>query len=176
MSDSKPKKETPKPGRRWRVWLRDGVLAVLIVLAVQWWLSRDLVRDVAPPLVGVMLDGTEISLHTQDEPVLVYFWADWCPVCRFAEDGIARLAQRHKVITVATSSGDAADVRAYLKERKLDLPVLVDERGTVARRWGVVGVPAAFIVVQEGEIVHASRGYSSEYGLWARLWWAGLRS
>jgi thiol-disulfide isomerase/thioredoxin len=164
----------PRRQRRWLRWLRDIVLVVVVVAAVQWWQSRDLVRDAAPPLVGVLLDGTPVSLTQMDGPVLVYFWADWCPICRFAEDGIARLATRFPVITIATSSGGAEDVSAYLAGQALALPVLVDERGIVARRWGVSGVPASFIVDDTGTIVHASRGYSSEYGLWLRLWWTGL--
>jgi peroxiredoxin len=171
---TEPDQPQEKKRRRWVGWLRDIALVIVVVAVVQWWQSRDLVQDRAPPLVGLLLDGTPVSLSEVPSPVLVYFWADWCPVCRFAEDGIARLARRHSVITVATSSGTPDEVSAYLAEQGLSLPVITDETGAIARQWGVFGVPAAFIVDAEGAIRHASRGYASEFGLWLRLWWTGL--
>ena len=53
------------------------------------------------------------------------------------------------------------------------MPVLMDQDGKLARRWGVNGVPATFIVDRAGKIVHASKGYSTEVGLRIRLWLAG---
>ncbi|MGD1984681.1 MAG: protein disulfide oxidoreductase [Chromatiaceae bacterium] len=173
MNSPDDSKSKPRP-RRWLGWLRDIALVILVVAVVQWWQSRDLVRDQAPPLVGLLLDGSAVTLSETPAPVLVYFWADWCPVCRFAEDGIDRLAERHSVITVATSSGTPDDVRGYLTEQGLDFPVVTDQAGAIARQWGVFGVPAAFVIDADGAIRHASRGYSSEFGLWLRLWWAGL--
>lgn len=173
MDSPSDSKSTAKR-RRWIGWLRDIALVVVVVAAVQWWQSRDLVQDEAPPLVGLLLDGSPVALAETRPPVLVYFWAEWCPICRFAEDGIARLAKRHSVITVATSSGTPDEVRSYLAQHGLEFPVVTDEAGAIARQWGVFGVPAAFIVDADGVIRHASRGYASELGLWLRLWWTSL--
>jgi peroxiredoxin len=174
MNPSLPPEQSPsakRRPRRWLGWLRDGLILLVLLAAVQWWQSRDLVRETAPPLVGLSTEGTPVSLSGMSRPVLVYFWAEWCPVCRFAEDGIDRLAGRYPVVTVATSSGDREAVAGYMASEGLTMRVIVDEHGEIARRWGVYGVPASFIIDADGEIRHASRGYSSEYGLWLRLWW-----
>lgn len=168
--DDAPRKRWP---RRALPWLRDILLFVLVISAVQWWQSRDLAKETAPVLAGLLVDGTPYRLKPGSAPVLVHFWAEWCPVCRLGQDSIAQIAQDHQVITVATSSGPPSEVQAYLETHDLVMPVLVDEHGDVARHWGVYGVPATFVVDPAGTISHASRGYSTELGLRIRLWLAG---
>lgn len=157
--------------RRWR-WLRDIALLLLVFVAIQWWQARDLVAGTAPPLVGHLLDGTPYQLDVTHGPYLVHFWATWCPVCRLEQDSIARIAAGAPVITVATTSGDAQEVAAYLAEHGLAIPVLMDEGGGIARSWGVRGVPATFVVDVDGGVRFAGLGYSTELGLRFRLWLA----
>jgi thiol-disulfide isomerase/thioredoxin len=163
-----------KKNRRWLRWARDIALLLLIVAAVQWWQSRHLAQDVAPPLVGLLVDGTPFQLSPGSSPILVHFWAEWCPICRLGQDSIERIAQDHRVMTVAMASGSPADVQEYLDQHELTMPVLVDQDGRLASTWGVRGVPATFIVDRDGRIVHASQGYSTEWGLRLRLWWTRL--
>lgn len=163
-----------KPRRpRWVAWLRDIVLLLVIFAAVQWWQARSLVEGTAPPLVGLLVDGSPYQLPPQGEPVLVHFWATWCPVCRVEQDSIDNIAADRPVITVATTSGERDEVAAYLQAQGLSMPVLMDESGDIARRWGVNGVPATFVIDADGNIRYAGKGYSSEIGLRIRLWMAG---
>jgi len=151
-------------------WLRDLSVVVLVVLAVQWWQARDMPRGEAPALVGAGLQGQPMSLGAfRGKPVLVYFWANWCPVCRFTSDSIASISEDYAVLTVASTSGDVAEVSAFMQEKGLNMPVMMDESGDLARRWDVYGLPAIFIVDSQGMIDHASMGYASEIGLRIRL-------
>lgn len=156
---------------RWKSWLRDIVIIVLIFSAVQWWQSRDLPKDiVAPSLAGPSLTGQPMALSNhQGKPVLVHFWATWCPVCRLQDGNIANIAKDHPVISVATTSGSAAEIQAYLDKEGFSLPVMLDESGDLARHWDVRGVPATFVVDSEGKIDYATMGYSTEIGLRIRL-------
>ena len=165
---------TPKK-RRWQLWLRDLGLLLLAVVAIQWWQTRDAASGMAPPLAGRLLDGGLVSLESyRGRPLLVHFWATWCPVCRVEEGSIDDLARDYPVLTVASNSGTAAEVAAYLKQQGLRFPVLLDESGDAGRRWGVRGVPASFIVDPDGEIAHVAVGYTTGLGLRVRLWLAGL--
>ena len=157
-------------GRRWWRWLRDIGLLVLVFVVIQWWQSRDLVEGPAPPLVGHLLDGSPFQLTATQRPVLVHFWATWCPICRLGQDGIASIAADWPAITIATTSGSADEVAGYLREDGLTMPVLLDENGDIARHWGVYGVPATFIVDGDNMIRYAGMGYATEIGLRLRLW------
>lgn len=155
----------------WKSWLRDIAIVVLVFAAVQWWQARDLPKDVvALGLAGSSLTGQPMALgNHQGKPVLVHFWATWCPVCRFQDGSIASIAEDYPVISVATTSGSAAEIQAYLDGEGLDLPVMLDESGDLARRWDVRGVPATFVVDSKGKIDYATIGYSTEVGLRIRL-------
>ncbi len=170
---------TPTKGakgyRRLRDWALNLALILAVFLGVQWWQSRPLASGAAPPLAGLRLDGTPVDLtDLRGRPVLVHFWATWCPICKLSIGGVESIAQDHPVLTVAMQSGEATDIRAYLAEHGLELPVLIDEDGRLAARWGVRGVPANFVLNAAGQISYASQGVGTETGLRARLWAAGL--
>ena len=158
--------------RRWLRWVRDIALLLIVVGVVQWWQARDLASDRAPPLVGVMLDGSPFQLDPAQGPWLVHFWAEWCPICRLEQGSVADIADDHPVITVATTSGTADEVTAFLATQGVSLPVVIDEDGSIARSWGVEGVPAKFVIGTDGNIYSATMGYSTEIGMRLRLWLA----
>jgi predicted DsbA family dithiol-disulfide isomerase len=71
-------------------------------------------------------------------------------------------------------SGDAAAVAQVLAARGLDWTTAVDADGRIAGRYGLRGVPAFVVLDREGRIRSVSVGYTTEWGIRARLWWAGL--
>lgn len=153
-------------------WLRDLLILLALFAAIQWWQARDLVKDAAPPLTGLLIDGTPFQLDPAQGPYLVHFWATWCPICRLEQDSIDSIARDHPVITIATSSGTAEEMADYMQQNGLTKPVLMDEEGGLARSWGVYGVPATFVVDTDGMIRYAGMGYSTGLGLRLRLWLA----
>jgi thiol-disulfide isomerase/thioredoxin len=158
---------------RWQRWAVELLILLLIVGVVQWWQSRGVVSGAAPQLAGELINGGHVDLHAGlDRPVLVHFWADWCPICRLEQGSIQALSQDYRVITVATTSGSADEVRAFMRQQGLGFPVLLDEEGTMAREWGVQGVPASFVIDPAGRVAHATVGYTSGIGLRVRLWLA----
>jgi len=145
------------------------LLAVVVFSALSAWKSKDMLLGSAPVLAGYDLDGQLMVLEPKDEPTLVYFWATWCPICGFTISSIASIAEDYPVITVATTSGSEEEIKAYLAQKNIRLPVMMDDSGDLGRHWGVTGVPAIFIVDSKGQITHRSLGYASELGLRARL-------
>ncbi len=168
--DPAPQAASPRP-RRLRRWALDLTLILAVFLGVQWWQARPLATGAAPPLTGLTLDGQAIDLKTlRGQPVLVHFWASWCPVCKLTNGGIDAIAKDHRVLTVAMESGDAAEIGRFMAAADLRFPVVPDEDGAISRRWGVAGVPATFILDAAGQISYATMGASTETGLRARLW------
>jgi hypothetical protein len=82
------------------------------------------------------------------------------------------LAEDYPTLTVATQSGDADSVAAYLRRQQLDFPTLVDRSGDLARAWGIRGVPSSYVIAPDGRIDAVSIGYTTGIGLRLRLWWA----
>lgn len=176
-SDRRDEPEVSRtPGRRarWREWAINLVVIVAIVFAVQWWKGRTLATGEAPSLVGVALDGVPIDLaDRRGRPVLVHFWATWCPVCRITDGTIDAIAEDHAVVTVALQSGTEEEIRAYMREAGQDFSVVSDPDGRLSRAWGVAGVPTSFVIDGDGRIRSSIVGVSTGLGLRLRLWLAG---
>jgi thiol-disulfide isomerase/thioredoxin len=160
--------------RRLLRWGLEAGVVLALVAAVHWYRAQPLAEGIAPALQGRLVEnGQLVTLeHPAQRPVLVHFWATWCPICKLEEGSIEALSQRYPVITVAMQSGDASTVRRYLEERSLNVPTIADPSGAIAARWGVQTVPASFILDREGRIRFRSLGYRTGLGLRARLWLA----
>ncbi len=162
-----------------KIWLRRGLellLFIVLIMGVRAWQQRDIVKGLAPPLSGMLLDGTPYLLPANPvKPVLVHFWATWCPICRAEQGSIASLAHDNpNVITIAMQSGNSKEVAQYMREQDVNFPVVNDADNHISAAWGVSGVPASFIVDTEGKISFVEIGYTTELGLRFRLWLASF--
>lgn len=160
---------------RQRPWLRDVLMVVVLLAAVRAYQQRDLPSGAAPQLEGALLDGSRASLAAlRGEPVLVHFWATWCGVCRMEQGSIDAVALDRPVLSIASRSGDVASVSQYVASNQVKPRVIVDSSGALAQRFGVHAFPTTFVLDRNGEIRFREVGYTTELGLRARLWLAGL--
>jgi thiol-disulfide isomerase/thioredoxin len=157
--------------KRWRRWLLEAGLVLGVLLMVRCYQARDLVAGAMPVRELVTSEGQRLSLTAQG-PTLVHVFATWCGVCRLEEGSVQRVSERARVISIASRSGSAADVAAYMKERGLAYPVVLDGSGALARKLGVHAFPTSFFVDSAGNIVTREVGYTTELGLRLRLWLA----
>jgi peroxiredoxin len=163
---------TRKPRGWWR-WVLEIALVIGVVLLARAWIARDLAQGPAPEFEASLLDGSPVSLADYaGAPMLLHFWATWCPICRLEEGEILRVSRSHPVLTVAMQSGSAGEVEAHLTEREQELAVINDPAGTLARRYGVRAVPSTFIIDRDGQIVFRKQGYAPPLELRLRLWLA----
>ena len=155
--------------------MRDLAVIAAIVLAVRAYQQRNLPSGPAPDLVGTDLGGSRVALeHYRGKPVMVHFWATWCGVCKAEQPNIDAVAGDLPVVSIASRSGDAREVAAYVREHEIVPRVILDPDGALAKRFGVAAFPTTFIVDGRGEIQHAEVGYTTELGLRARMWLSGL--
>ena len=166
-----------KPGTK-RRWLRragEAVVLLALVLGMRAWQQSGIASGPAPALAGVLLDGKPVALTAfAGRPVLVHFWATWCPICSAEQGSIDALARDTPVITVAMQSGERDAVVQHMRKEALSFPVLNDPDGLIAAQWGVRAVPASFVVDGAGQIRYVEVGYTTGVGLRLRLWLAGL--
>lgn len=169
---------TPTKKRK-RRWLRELAVFVAALIAIQWWQSWNVPDGPAPAIEAPFVDGGHGSLAAwraahPGQPVLVYFWADWCSICKAQQRGVESLRADWPVLTVAMQSGDAAAVAKVLRERGLDWTTAVDADGRITASYGLRGVPAMVVIGGDGRIRSVSVGFTTELGMRLRLWWARL--
>lgn len=150
------------------------IAAFLFIFAGQFLLNRNLVTGMPPSISQSTLDGRPAMPLIVKGPALLYFWAEWCGICRSMQDNVSAVGRDYPHLTVAMRSGEAGQVLDYLHKNQLPWPVVADQDGSLGQRYGVRAVPALFFIDRQGHIVFTSVGYTSEWGLRVRLWLAGL--
>ncbi|MCQ8103832.1 protein disulfide oxidoreductase [Methylomonas sp. SURF-2] len=148
--------------------------ALLFVFGGQFLRTSGLVTGMPPEIRTATLSGQPSMPLIAKGPAMVYFWAEWCGVCRGMQDNVTAVLHDTAGLTVALRSGDKPRLAEYLDNNKLDWPVVDDRDGAIGQLYGVSAVPALFFLNRQGRIVFTSSGYTSEWGLRLRLWLAGL--
>ena len=152
------------------------VLIVVTITANLMSLYRSQSVNNAPlTLKHLQLVNGEIVNTTDTKPVMLYFWATWCPVCKAESSNIALLSKHYNIITVAVNSGTDKELQKYLQEHKTAYRVVNDDEGTLAAHFQVPAYPTILIYDKKKNLVFKEIGYTSTIGLWLRLLWAEIK-
>jgi len=102
-------------------------------------------------------DGTEISLsQLRGKPVVLNFWASWCPTCPDEAPNLARLWSKYEkrgaVVLGVNSQDNPDDARAFMKQYDLTFPNVREGNDRVARAYGTGMMPETFLIDPDGMI------------------------
>jgi len=119
----------------------------------------------APAAAVATLDGkpANLSQHIGKSPVVMEFWATWCPVCKELEPAMATLTTKYagkvEFVNVAVSVNQTpALVQRYVTNHKMGGAQYYDTKGDAT---GVYDVPATSYVVvisKTGKVVYTGVG------------------
>lgn len=148
-------------------WFRRMILVVccLLALAGPAWSAG--IGDPAPDFSLPTLEGKPVGLadFKGRQPLLLVFWATWCPTCREEVPNINRIAAEYgpkglAVLAVNVGSNDSPASTAKFRDRhRMTYPVAFDQGSRVSRAFGVTGVPTVLLVDRRGMIRY--RGYAA---------------
>lgn len=133
----------------------------------------------APDFTLTDVGGKSYSLAAQrGHPVLLEFFAVWCPHCQREASIIQNLANRYQSHGVRvwsvlanpygpnydssfgldTTPASAADLRWFANTFHEHVPQLVDPDFRTVNRYGISSYPGIYIIDKNGKIVHSSSG------------------
>ena len=151
---------------------------ILIMLILLFVLSNilsyirkpDLVNNTFPQTKSQLIDGSYFETSKmQGKPLLVHFWALWCPTCKLEASNIQTLSQKYEVLTIAVKSGSNEALKKYMIENGFDFKVINDTHGHWAEEFKIGAFPTTFIYDQHGELTFTEVGYTTTVGLMARM-------
>lgn len=125
-------------------------------------IQRFQARKDPPPFSLKNLDGKQVSLSEyKGKPLLLFFWASWCLACKedivLLEKFFERARGEIEFLTIVIDGEKEKRVKGIVKDQKITLPVLLDQKEKIARTYGVRMVPTAFLInrenVMEGMVV-----------------------
>ncbi len=113
-------------------------------------------KDNENELGWISLDGDTIALSDFiGTPLLVNFWASWCPPCLAEMPLLQEFAEKRsdEVVVLAINAGeDEATVKQFAKENDLKLTILLDPSNSASKHFRVYGFPTTLFMDEAGSI------------------------
>lgn len=104
----------------------------------------------APTLDGGSLDAATLA----GEPVVLWFWAPWCTICRAEAPGVAEAAadlDGEVTVLGVPGRGEVEDMQRFVADTGTGgLQHVVDADGALWRSFGVVSQPAFAFIAADG--------------------------
>jgi len=163
--------QEPKPSKR--KWLIPVSLFVIFVGGIMFSRGRgalsikeipdlaplDQARnaEMAPDFVMADLSGRKVSLSEfRGKAVLVNFWSLSCPACLIELKSLESLSEQlsgKPFALVAVTDDPMDDIKQFLDETQLKLPVYFDPYNDGHQKYGVAYLPFSFVIDPEGRLV-----------------------
>lgn len=121
-------------------------------------------------------DGSKLAMQSlKGKPLLINFWATWCPPCVEELPLLERFYSQNKAKSVQIV-GLAADkpeaVRTFLKKLPLTFPIGITDLSGIAlsKSWGNLagGLPFSVMLASDGRVIQRKMGKLSEDDL--KIW------
>ena len=153
------------------------VLSVLVLLFIfafvaisfgqnkpSFFSKRD--KILAPDFSLNDIQGKKFRLSSQrGNPVVMFFGTTWCPACRGEMPYYKALYEKYaksglKFLYIDINESSKRVAR-FAQENSFPYLVLVDEDGSVASDYNIIGVPTLILLDKEGNIVNVSHQTSN---------------
>lgn len=124
-------------------------------------------QDPAPDFTLTLFDDSRIQLsQLVGQPVVLNFWASWCPPCREEALHLERTWRKYKNEGVWILGVDIQETsqegKAHIREFDLTYPNGLDFDGSITVQYGVIGLPTTFFVNRQGIVERRWVGAISE--------------
>lgn len=116
------------------------------------------------------MEGGEVDLAEVigRKPVLVVFWATWCPVCRVLDPRLAtareKFGDRVEFLVVAVGVGQRPEqIATHIRRHPVAGRLLYDARGAAARAFEAPGTGYVVILGEDGRVAWTGTGPDQDF-------------
>lgn len=127
----------------------------------------------------------EWQLYTQDgklvdskdfagKPLILHFWATWCPYCKKLQPGLDQLEQRYadkglQVLAVSLLEKEGAMPQDELESRGLSLKTVVNGESLGGEQFAIAGTPTTVFIAPDGKILGSTMQSNPDDPQWTAV-------
>ena len=124
-----------------------------------------MVGATAPSAEVVMLDGTatDLSKFYGDKPVVLEFWATWCPLCKALEPAMQAAREKHagKVTFVSVGvspSQTAMRQKEYMEKQRIGGEFVFDQNDAAVKAFMTPHTSYVVVIDKHRKVVYTGVG------------------
>lgn len=121
----------------------------------------------APGAIVETLDGKQFDLAelVGKTPVLIEFWATWCPNCKQLEPALLEASKKYagkiKLVAVAVSVNQSPErVKLYAEKHGMPMEIYYDKKGNAADAFDAAATSYIVVLDKAGTVVYTGLGGS----------------
>jgi peroxiredoxin len=135
---------------------------VFILTSTTGWAAS--ISGPAPNFTLKNIDGKNVKLsELSGNVVLINFWASWCGPCLQEMPLLNAIHQKYEplgfTVLGVNVEENSANAKAFLAERGVDFPILLDSKNQVSKLYDVVAMPTTVVVDRDGNMRFLHQGY-----------------
>ena len=129
--------------------------------------GKELVGKTAPSFVAPKVGGQLVSLENyKNKPLVLNFWASWCPPCRDETPGMERIWRKYEdqgvvILGINVQDGEK-EAERYISEFGVTFSNALDLDGSITVDYGVTGLPVTFFIDNDSVVTGRWVGSISE--------------
>ncbi|MCK5917564.1 MAG: TlpA family protein disulfide reductase [Cocleimonas sp.] len=141
---------------------------LLILSSAQVFAERPLLKQLSGRSTAPAFEYPDLNdkIHKladyKGKPIVINFWATWCPPCRKEMPSMNRAWKHLKeegIQMLAINVGeDEAAVHVYQNEHPIDFPILLDPTSESLEAWRIRGLPTTYIISPNGAVAYSAVG------------------
>jgi thiol-disulfide isomerase/thioredoxin len=96
------------------------------------------------------------------KPLVIHFWATWCPYCKKLQPGLEKLYQKYqadglKMIAISLREDEGATPQQELDSRGMTFKTLIKGHDVGIKLFGVSGTTTTIFIDKAGHVISSTR-------------------
>lgn len=132
------------------------LLTILFTFSILQAYAASSKSMVGQQLPSIDVDFVKDAPKYDGKPVILEFWATWCPPCRESIPHMNEIYKKYKdkgLVIIGVTDENNTTITQFTKKNPIDYPAGTDRSRKLHKAFSIEGIPHAVIADKTGKIV-----------------------